>query len=141
MRLNFLFDMEFRYTEPIDMLFPSGGNEGQGFGGGIGTVEGDRLRGTFKWSNWPRIREDGVALPNLTGIIETDDGARILFKLDGYSLVDPSDKRRIVVGGATFLSDHENYNWLNKVYAVEEGAINLETAVVRARFHECIPDA
>jgi hypothetical protein len=141
MRLEHLLDMEFRYAEPIDMIFPFNGREGQGYGGGDGTATGGRVRGSLKWSNWPRIRKDGTVQPDITGVIHTDDGAKIVFRSDGYSINDPERESRTVIGGTTFLTDDQRYSWINTVYALQEGAIDLATGVVQVRYYECIPDA
>jgi hypothetical protein len=42
-----------------------------------------RIGGSVVWSNYPRRRTDGRMLPNLRGLISTDDGASILFELWG----------------------------------------------------------
>jgi hypothetical protein len=48
-------------------------------------VSGARVAGAVRWSKHPRRREDGVLIPDAHGVIETDDGARIVFHLGGYS--------------------------------------------------------
>ena len=59
---------------PLPIL---GDESGPGWGIGEGTVSGERLSGTIKWSNHPSLRSDGVALPDFRGVISTADGATL----------------------------------------------------------------
>jgi hypothetical protein len=53
------------------------------------------LRGSVRWANYPRRREDGVWTPDLRGVIRTEDGAEILISLHGQSVQeDPPDLGR-----------------------------------------------
>jgi hypothetical protein len=74
-----------RYTEGA-WIRPFGTVEGAGFGSGEGEVSGPVLRGTLRWANAPRRREDGVWTPNLRGVITTEDRAEILTSLRGQSV-------------------------------------------------------
>jgi hypothetical protein len=140
MRLRRLFEMRFEYAEPVTMIFPFGEKVGQGYGGGDGTIEGEALQGTVRWSNWPIIREDRVAIPNLTGTIHSDDGARILFQIGGFTVPDLENQRRTIVGSSQFMSDHPDYAWMNTACIVHEGWINVETAAGKTQFFQCVPD-
>jgi hypothetical protein len=73
MHLDKLCSIEFRY---LDAHFPKPYRDesGPGWGIGEGTVAGERLSGTLKWSNHPSLRSDGVALPDFRGVISTADG-------------------------------------------------------------------
>lgn len=77
MHLDKLCSLEARY---LDGHFPNpyGDESGPGWGIGEGTVSGERLSGTIKWSNHPSVRSDGVALPDLRALISTADGAKVL---------------------------------------------------------------
>jgi hypothetical protein len=77
MRLDKLCSIEFRY---VDAHFPKpyGDKSGPGWGIGDGTVSGERLSGTIKWSNHPSSRSDGVTLPDFRGVISTADSAKVL---------------------------------------------------------------
>jgi hypothetical protein len=136
MRLEHLFDGEYRYEAPPVVAPPVEGGEGRAFGGGVGTVSGERIRGSMRWSNFARFRGDGVTVPDVTGVIETEDGAEILFRIGGYSL--KAERGRKVIGPITFLTQHERYRWLNSVVGVMEGVVSPETSSIRSRVYACV---
>ena len=90
MRLDHLCDMELMYRPEsfgkFVLIRPYGGEEGAGYGEGEGTVKGERLRGTARWANYPRRRSDGAMLPDVHGVIQTDDRAHVLFSLRGRTV-------------------------------------------------------
>lgn len=139
MRLEPLFDMELDYAGGFFVLAPYGGTEGSGYGSGGGRVTGERLSGSVRWSNHPRRREDGVLLPDAHGVIETDDGGRVLFHLSGYSTpVEGQEAMRGILSPATFATDDERYKWLNDVVAVGEGVIDFRTLELRLRYYATV---
>ena len=142
MRLEHLCDGEYRYASPPIVIMPYGGYEAVAFGGGDGRVTGERLNGATRWSNFPRRREDGTFMPNITGVIETDDGATVLYETTGVSLP-PSEgsTRRLITSTVRFHAGAEAYRWLNEVVAVEEGVIDIATGALRTRMWVCSPDA
>ena len=139
MRLEQIFEMELNYAGGFFVIAPFGGTEGAGYGSGEGQVSGGQLSGRVRWSNHPRRREDGVLMPDAHGVIETDDGARILFHLGGYSSVIEGDaSRRGIVSPATFATDDDRYRWLNDVVAVGEGIIDFQTLRLHLRYYAAI---
>jgi hypothetical protein len=76
-----------------------------------GRTEG-RLSARFRAANFPRRRVDGTLTPDFRGVLETDDGATILFTLRGYARLGPAEMRELV-GSVTHLSGDERYRWLN----------------------------
>ena len=60
--------------------------------------------------------------PDFRGVLETDDGATILFTLHGYAHT-ASDGVRQLVGAMTHISDHKRYQWLNHVICAVSGVI------------------
>jgi hypothetical protein len=141
MRLEPLFEMELDYEGGFFVIAPYGGGEGAGYGDGKGRVSGEQVNGSIRWSNHPRRREDGVLVPDAHGVIETDDGARIVFHLGGYSLVlEGEPARRGIVSPATFATDDERYRWLNDVIAIGEGSIDFTTLRLRMSYHRCVAD-
>jgi hypothetical protein len=120
----------FRWTYEEDIRVPApgyalisayDGEEGIGYGEGRGTATG-RVEGSVVWSNYPRRRSDGRMLPNVRGLVRTDDGASILFELRGRTIFE-GDKpgRQNLVGW--FESDDARYRWLNDVVCIAEGLI------------------
>ena len=81
------YDAEGRVSGGYVLLQPFGGEDGAAYGEGRGTVTGDRLAGTCVWSNHPRRRGDGRMLPNVHGLIVTDDGAEVRFTLHGITVL------------------------------------------------------
>jgi uncharacterized protein DUF3237 len=125
MRLEPLFRVSMRYEEGA-WVRPFGAAEGAGFGWGVGTVTGDVVRGTVRWANYPRRREDGVWTPNLRGVIKTEDGAELLISLHGQSVQEDTTEgvRRAILTRVELICDHESYRWLNTCFMVGEGEID-----------------
>jgi hypothetical protein len=95
----------------------AGGSEGQGFLIAEGRCEG-RLSARYRGANYPRQRIDGTVEPDFRGVLETDDGATIIFSWRGYTRAGEGSKHQIV-GSITHLSGDERYRWLNdRVFAL-----------------------
>jgi hypothetical protein len=87
------------------------GIEGQSFLIAEGRAEGG-LEARYRGANFPRRRVDGALEPSFRGVLETDDGASILFRWDGLARLTPSGMRQLL--GAMFhVSDDERYGWLS----------------------------
>ena len=139
MRLDFLFEMELDYDGGFFVIAPYGEAQGSGYGTGGGRVIGERVSGTVRWSNHPSRREDGVLMPDAHGVIDTDDGARIIFHLGGYSHpIEDAPTLRAIVSPATFETDDDGYRWLNDVIAVGDGTIDFQTLSLQMRYYACI---
>ncbi len=142
MRLNKLCSMDLTYTDGFTLIRPYGGESGLGWGVGTGTAGGDRLSGTVKWSNHPARRGDGIMLPAARGVIETEDGAEVLFDLTGRTVWVDRDGaslgRQLLMG--LFESEADAYLWLNDTVCMVEGAIDAETLVIHFEVHECLSD-
>ena len=139
MRLEPLFRLSMQYASGT-WLRPFGGSEGAGFGSGDGTVAGDVVRGTARWANHPRRREDGVWTPNLRGVITTDDGADILVSIHGQSVEQATDDppRRSILARLELLTEHEAYRWLNTSFVVGEGEIDEEAEAWWIEAYVCV---
>jgi uncharacterized protein DUF3237 len=127
-RLEPLSVFYWSYDEGVRLEAPGyaivsgyGGEEGIGYGEGRGTATG-RINGAVVWTNSPRRRTDGRMLPNVRGLITTDDGASIVFELHGRTIFegDEPGKQNLV---GWFESDHQSYRWLNDVVCIAEGRI------------------
>jgi hypothetical protein len=142
MRLGKMCSMDLSYTDGFHLIRPYDGESGLGWGVGTGTVSGDRVRGTARWSNHPTRRGDGAMLPAVRGVIETEDGAEVVFDLAGRTVF--VDRDGVSVGRQLLLclfeSEDRDYLWLNDSVCVVEGAINAETLVVHFEVHECLSD-
>jgi hypothetical protein len=138
MRLENLCDMDLGYTTEFFLVQPYGGEEGTAYGEGDGTVTGKRLSGNVRWSNHPHRRSDGSMLPNTRGVIETPQGAYVIFDLEGRTTWSEDGSRggqNLVV---TFEAEDESYRWLNSVLCVGEGIIDPEKMRAQIRVYTCV---
>jgi hypothetical protein len=81
-----------------------------------GHCEG-RISGQFPGANHPHRRSDGTFLPNFQGVIETDDGAEVLFDHRGYGRAYPIGRRQIVVSATHLVANGGLYK---RLYVQEE---------------------
>src|SRR5260370_13571481 len=139
-RLEELFkaDLQYRSGSQSDAVVVAEGPDGVYIGSGDGTVAGDRLRGTIRWSLWsgnclyPLVRS-GQSVPeglhlctiNPAGFIETPDGARIRFDGRGYGL--RSSEKYQTNLTLVFGTADVRYGRLTKVVAVMEGDFDEKT--------------
>lgn len=97
------------------------GVEEQGFLIVEGRTEG-RISGRLRAANAPRRRTDGTQTPDFRGVLETDDGAVILFSWHGYGRLREGG-RPALVGAMTHLSDDARYHWLNATVCALAGEL------------------
>ncbi|HEY1389430.1 MAG TPA: hypothetical protein VGF38_12875 [Ktedonobacterales bacterium] len=111
MRLDYLCDMQISLNESQALAKPYGNGEGSLFVLGSGIIEGKRLHGTVRCVNHARRRSDGVMLPDLHGVITTNDGVAILFHLRGLTtwMQAPDGPKGNLVSWLTFETDAEEY--------------------------------
>jgi len=143
MRLESVCEMELSYrdielgdwTGNFAMVQPYGGEEGSAYGEGDGLVKGEKLNGRARWVNHPHRRSDRVMLPNVHGIIRTEDLATVLFTLQGRTAFGKSDRGTQLLT-VTFESEDERYRWLNNTLCVLEGVI--DSGKMKANVWACI---
>ena len=142
MQLTHLCDIELSYRqeslygEKLIIVRPYGTEEGSGYGEGDGTVTGSKLSGKVRWANHPHRRSDGVMMPDTRGVLQTEDGAHILFRLQGRTFPTEGTKRRMLLR-ATFEADDQRYLWLNNTFCVYEGVIDLTSYDIHGRIFAC----
>jgi hypothetical protein len=108
-RLEPLYGLTFHYPESWFVeLDDERGIESEHFLIAEGQCEG-QITGRMRGANRPRRRTDMTYQPDFNGVIETDDGATILFHLQGRGRPDKGQ----VIGFVTHVSSHERYKWLN----------------------------
>ena len=120
MRLEHLYRLRFTYPEGwvVDL---EGGWQ-QFFFLAEGTCEGS-VTGRFRAANTPlRRTEAGPFVPDMRGVIETGDGATIMFESHGYGRPYPAEARQIVAS-VLHLSGHPEYARLNDVVCVCTGEV------------------
>jgi hypothetical protein len=128
--LQYLFNVELRYLDGMPPV-ATVEDAGELVGSGIGQLEGPRLRGTLRWSNFERT---GAAYCQLSvaGEIETDDGALIRFESRGFAL--PQAARPWSVASAVrFAVEDPRYRWLQSVPAIWAGEFDVTAATARYR--------
>ena len=112
MRLEPLYRVTFTTPESWHVeLEGTTGTEGQGFLIAEGRSEG-RLSARYRAANFPRSRTDGALTPDFRGVLETDDGATILFAWSGLARTGPGGARELV-GSIIHTTDDPRYRWLN----------------------------
>jgi hypothetical protein len=142
MRLEDICDMELAYREEAAygtaflLIRPYGGQEGTGYGEGDGTLTGPRLQGNARWVNHPHRRSDGIMMPDTHGVIATEDGATIIFSLQGRTVFEGGVGKQLLF--VTFEAEDERYHWLNTSLCVLEGLIDSKTGSMQARIYACV---
>jgi hypothetical protein len=121
-RLEPLYSVTFHYPEAwLVELEGERGTESEHFLIAEGRCDG-RLAGRFRGANHPHRRTDLTYLPDFQGVIETDDGATVMFDYRGYGRAYPEGRRQ-VVGTATHVAGDERYRWLNDVVCAIAGEV------------------
>ena len=87
------------------------GTEGRSFFLAEGRTEG-RLSARLRAANAPRRRVDGALTPDFHGVLETDDGATVLFAWQGLARSGEGGMRELV-GSITHETGDARYAWLN----------------------------
>ncbi|MEP7202442.1 MAG: DUF3237 family protein [Ilumatobacteraceae bacterium] len=143
MRLEMIATLRLSYgDEGFVLVRPYGSEEGSGWGEGDGTIAGDRVNGTVRWMNSPHRRSDVVMLPHAHGRIRTDDGAVILFLLEGRTPLEGDEANQQLLH-FTFEAEDERYTWLNTTFIVGEGIIRESEPgstkyVMHAELYRCV---
>jgi hypothetical protein len=119
MRLEPLYRIRFTTPERWTVeLSGESGSEAQSFLVAEGRCEGG-ITGRFRAANFPRTRVDGTLLPDFRGVVETDDGAALLFTLRGYFRPATGG----LVGSMTHVTEDERYARLNDVVCALAGEV------------------
>ena len=120
MRLEPFYRIRFTYPDAWDVELEGGWQQHLYLA--EGRCEGG-ISGRFRGANAPRRRTpDGPFCPDIRAVIETDDGAMIMFESQGYGRAYPAGRRQ-VVGAVYHLSDHDRYRRLNDVVCVCVGEV------------------
>ena len=135
MQLDHLFDATTWPTTPG--AWAHGYREARSFAEGAGAVDGDRIRGSLRWSSRSNRREDGVWLVDIDGFIDTDDGAQVLVSLTGRTREDPSTRGQEGLFTGTFATSAERYRWLNDATSLLESRFSPESGLTHLRAHLC----
>lgn len=124
MRLEPLYRLRFTYPESWSVELEGGWQ--QHFFIAEGRCDGV-ISGRFRGANHPQRRTgDGPFRPDFRAVIETDDGATIMFEWHGYGRAHPVGQRQ-VVGAVFHLSDDERYRRFNDAVCVCVGEVRTKT--------------
>jgi hypothetical protein len=126
-----LFDAELRYQDGMAPVLESV-DRGHLVGSGTGRVQGPRISGTLRWSNFEQVFADHCRL-NVAGTIETDDGAEIRFDSQGFALPPTGAGPWKVASVVRFAVDDSRYRWLMASPAIWEGEFDAANATARYR--------
>jgi Protein of unknown function (DUF3237) len=127
MRLDPLYTVTFTTPEAWSVeVAVDTGTEGRSFLLAEGRSTG-RLSARYRAANFPRKRADGALIPEFRGVLETDDGAAILFAWQGLAVLTDSGMRRLL-GSLVHTTDDPRYLWLNDRVCAVEGEVRLRTA-------------
>ena len=136
MELTLLGAVELRYTS-LDVL--DIGNGGYAYGVMAGSITGERLSGALQLTNLARRRPDNVNEPTLRGLLTLQDGARAWVELDGIAILRAEDPARVFVTSCRFRTGESRYEWLNTVFGILEGILDVSPGggTARCRLFEC----
>jgi Protein of unknown function (DUF3237) len=122
MRLEPLYRATFTTPEAWSVeLQGEHGTEGRSFLLAEGRLDG-RLSARLRGANFPRRRVDGTLTPDFRGVLETDDGATVLYAWHGYGRAGAGGARELV-GSVTHETDDERYAWLNTAVCALAGEV------------------
>ena len=122
MRLEALYTVTFATPEAWSVEVASdAGIEGRSFLLAEGRSTG-RLSARYRAANFPRKRTDAALVPEFRGVLETDDGATILFEWQGLAVLDDSGVRQLL-GSLVHTTDDPRYRWLNDRVCAIEGEV------------------
>jgi hypothetical protein len=126
MRLEPLYTVTFTTPEAWSVEVASdAGIEGRGFLLAEGHSTG-RLSARYRAANFPRKRTDAALVPEFRGVLETDDGAVILFEWQGLAVLSDSGMRQLL-GSLVHTTDDPRYRWLNDRADAVEGEVRPRT--------------
>lgn len=152
-----MFDAELWYNSSIGAVVPTEKREGEFIGSGEGTVTGDKIHGTIRWSFFAAhcaylLVKAGIepapgqhlCKTNPSGVIETEDGAQIWFDAKGYGLrgydAEHPHQWRLTMA-LQFTTDAERYRWLNTSLGLWEGQFDEKTGCAHYRAYTQVLDS
>lgn len=104
-----------------------------------GTVTGEKVQGKLRpvGGDWVTVRPDGVAITDVRGTIETNDGALIYITYTGVMDLGKDGYQKFSLGELPptaqirnvprFQTAHPQYQWLNRVQCISVAELNFAT--------------
>ena len=126
MRLEPLYQVRFTTPErwSVELSRESGSEAPRGHGAAGRGAGG--IAGRSRAANCPRTRAAGTLRPDSRGVVETDDGAALLFTLRGYFRPATGG----LVGSMTHVTDDYRYARLNDVVCTVAGEVRPDEVVL-----------
>jgi hypothetical protein len=126
MRLEPLYTVTFTTPEAWSVeVTTDTGIEGRSFLLAEGRSTG-RIPASYRAANFPRKRTDAALVPEFRGVLETDDGAAILFEWQGLAVLTDFGMRRLL-SSLMHTTDDPRYRWLNARVCAVEGEVRPRT--------------
>jgi len=148
-----LFEARLQYQSEMEVVVSAETQEGELIGSGDGTVTGDLLSGTARWSMYAGncayvFVRAGLEPPpgqhlctvHPAGVIETSDGAQVWFDARGYGLRGADQNQPhlwVVTMGVQFTTTDQHYQWLNSTLGVVVSEFDERTG--HALWHAFVP--
>lgn len=96
------------------------------------SVTGETISGTVRWLKCTSCC-GAAQSPDLYGLIQTNDGAPVMFSVSGSPITcEEGDGKHVFA--ASFEADDERYRWLNSAECILEGVFDSAYAVLHGRF-------
>ena len=140
--LEHVFDFDLAASSAREPFVSSKGRDGEFIVNGSGIVRGEKVRGKISLSFFAKdcaylLVQAGIeptpgqhlCKESDGGVIETEDGARIIVDTRGYGLrgYDPTHpKRWRLAMTVQFSTDDTRYKWLNRAFGFWEGQFDEE---------------
>ncbi|MDQ6781564.1 MAG: DUF3237 domain-containing protein [Candidatus Eremiobacteraeota bacterium] len=122
MRLKAALSSAFHYPQSWATELSGGfGSERAMLMFAAGTCEGG-ISSRFRAANFPCRRVDEQFIPDLKGVIETDDGPPSFCAYHGFGRPTPPGARQVVLS-ATHMTSAPAYAWLNDTVCVGAGEV------------------
>jgi hypothetical protein len=134
MKLTPLGELQLAYTR---FEFVDYGVDGQHVGTLEGRFDGIRLSGALWLVNTPRHRADGANEPCISGLLLTDDGARMFLEMRGVAVAEADTGKRRFTTSLQLRCGEARYAWVNDVVGVVEGRLDPLSLRACARAYAC----
>ncbi len=120
-----LFEAQWSYEEFIKVMPFGPASEGQAFAHSEDSqIEGERLSGSYRMTQFPRWRADGLFLPDAHGMIRTNAGRQVMTRAGGYVIPLPNTKDRwTITHWMRFWTGSQELTWLNGTVAYGFGSM------------------
>lgn len=115
--------MNLVYVGP-EITYVDYGAGGQFYAHLEGRLDGPRLRGTLRLTNFAAKRPDDINLPTLRGVLQTDDSATCFVEMNGMAVARHGGRE--FVTSLTLRTSDPRYDWVNTLTMVTEGFLQGE---------------